>query len=126
MKNLKRVGLLSAALLPLYWAFGQELPSPPPSSEATLSEQVAAPGQAVVPPANVSPGAAEVIKMASSGVGEEVLIAYVNRSVSPFGLSADTILYLRDLGVSSGVITAMLNRDITLQTQPPGPTSPPP
>src|SRR5262249_8173381 len=42
-----------------------------------------------------------------------------------FNLAADDVLYLRDVGVSSAVITAMLNHDTTLRNQPPLPNSNP-
>jgi hypothetical protein len=73
-------------------------------------------------PANLSPGAAEVVKLAGSGSSEDVLLAYVQNSTSMFDLSADQILYLRDLGLSTPVVTAMLNRDSALRSQPQAPT----
>jgi len=68
-------------------------------------------------PANLSPNAAEVLKLASSGVGEDVVLAFVQNSQSRFNLSADDVLYLRDVGVPEPVITAMLNRDNALGPQ---------
>ncbi len=55
--------------------------------------------------------AAEVVKMANSGVHEDVILTYVNLSSTVFNLSADEIIYLKDIGVSSSVISAMLKRD---------------
>src|ERR1700720_4698746 len=86
--------------------------------------------RAQTPGNNVSPGAAEVIRLAQAGVSDEVILAYVQNSPAMFGLSADNILYLKDLGLSSQVIAGMLNRDSTLQSQPvpatPPPVAPPP
>ena len=76
-------------------------------------------------PANVSPAAAEVVKLASSGVGDDVVLAYVQNTQAPFDLTADNVLYLRDLGVSQPVITAMLNHDGAVRSQAP-PSEPPP
>ena len=79
------------------------------------------------PPANVtlSPGLAEVVKLAQAGVGEEVIFAYVDKSVSPFQLGADQILYLKDLGVSENVITSMLKHDSSAAlAAPAAPASP--
>ena len=45
-------------------------------------------------------------------------MAYIQNSPAGFNLSADQILYVRDLGLSSQVITAMLNRDAMLRSQP--------
>jgi hypothetical protein len=68
-------------------------------------------------PANVSPTgpAAEVIRLAESGVEEGVLLAYVTNSVSPFNLSPDAIIYLNDIGVPGPVVTAMIQRDQVLK-----------
>jgi hypothetical protein len=85
-------------------------------------------GYAQVPPAgaaNISPNAAEVIKLASSGVGDDVVLAFVQNSQAPFDLTADNVLYLRDLGVSQPVITAMLNHDSAFRAQAPQETQPP-
>src|SRR6266446_3663095 len=84
-------------------------------------------------PTDLSPPVTEVIKLAESGVGDDVVLAYIQNSQSIFNLSADDILYLRDVGLSSPVTTAMLNHDIALRNQapqsvaaPPVPTTPPP
>jgi hypothetical protein len=77
-------------------------------------------------PANMSPATAEVIKMAESGVTEDVLLAYVQKSNSRYDLNADTILYLKDLGITSPVITAMVTRDGALPAQAQQAPPPPP
>ncbi len=59
----------------------------------------------------LSPGLAEVVKLAQAGVSEEVMLAYVDKYSGSFGIGADQILYLNDLGVSSTVITSMLKHD---------------
>ncbi len=46
------------------------------------------------------------------------MLAYVQNSPAQFNLSTDQILYLRDIGIPSSVITAMLTRDSALRTQP--------
>jgi len=78
------------------------------------------PEQAQAPsvPDNLSPGVAEVMKLAESGADEDVVLAYIQNAGSIFNLTADQILYLKDNGVSSPVITAMLNRDNALRNQP--------
>ena len=75
-------------------------------------------------PADLSPAAAEVVRMAQSGVTEDVLLAYVSNSHNAFNLSADGVVYLRDLGISSPVLTAMLSHDSTLPAQPAQPNQP--
>ena len=72
--------------------------------------------QSAVLPENLkpSPALSEIIKLAQAGVSEEVILAYVTNSARLFGLSADQIVYLNDLGVSTPVITALLHHDNTL------------
>jgi hypothetical protein len=63
----------------------------------------------------LSAPAAELVKLANSGVDEGVMLAYVTNSTSIFNLSAEEIIYLNDLGVPSGVVTAMIQRDQALK-----------
>ena len=74
--------------------------------------------------ANVSPSVAEVIKLAESGVGEDVILSFIQNSKSTYDLSADDVFYLKDVGLTSPVITAMLNHDkeVGNQTQQSVPT----
>lgn len=60
----------------------------------------------------------DVIKMARQGIGEEVLIAAVERSDSAYLLTADQILKLKDNGVSDRVIAAMLRKKGTPMLPP--------
>src|SRR5258706_1546865 len=66
----------------------------------------------------LSPGSAEVVKLAQSGVSDDVVLAYIQNSQAAFSLSSDSVVYLKDLGLSSAVITAMLNHDNSLNHQP--------
>src|SRR5690348_10299165 len=75
-------------------------------------------------PADLSPAAAQIVQMAQSGVTEDVLLAYVSNSHNAFNLSADGVVYLRDIGISSPVLTAMLSHDSTLPSQPAQPGQP--
>src|SRR5438552_18154600 len=47
---------------------------------------------------------AELVQLASSGMEESVLLAFVKNSSSSFNVSSDEIIYLNDLGVPSSVI----------------------
>ncbi len=82
----------------------------------------------------------DLVKMAKAGVDDEVMLAYVN-SAPPdtYRLSSDDIVMLKDLGVSSDVITAVLNHengaaskatpliaDTTKEVLAPTPKTPPP
>ena len=59
----------------------------------------------------LTPGLGEVVKLAQAGVGEEVILAYIEKFPGAFNVGADQILYLNDLGVPSTVITSMLKHD---------------
>src|SRR3954447_7215844 len=130
MKNTMWMGLCAATVLPLYIGCAQAPVVPAPEAEppaaltappaAGGAPQVQAAGPASVP-ANISPATTEVIRLAESGVTDDVVLAYVQNSQASFGLSADVILYLRDLGLSSQAITAMINRDVALGQNHPQP-----
>ncbi|HZR21100.1 MAG TPA: DUF6600 domain-containing protein, partial [Verrucomicrobiae bacterium] len=136
MKTNKWVGLFAAMALPLLingCAHAQTPPpaAPPPvsmSAPAVAPENNGPPGATAVAPAAppaVSPAAAEVVRLAEAGTSDDVILAYIQNSTGTFELSADQILYLRDIGVSSPVITAMLGRDSVLRGQP-APSTPAP
>src|SRR6266403_5801947 len=116
MKNLKWMGLLTAVALPLFSGHAQapvtQLPEPGPNGQLENQSSAAM-------PTDLTPGAAEVIRLAESGSGDDVVLAYIRNSQAAFNLSADHILYLKDLGLSSAVLTAMLAHDTTLRGQVP-------
>jgi hypothetical protein len=56
----------------------------------------------------------DVLKMASKGVPDDVLKAYIDNSGSTFNLTPDAIVYLQSQGVSGPVTTEMLSHDKTL------------
>ncbi len=66
---------------------------------------------------NISPALGEVVKLVKAGVSEGVLMAYVTNSAEVFELGSDEIVYLHDLGVSPGVITALIQRNASPETQ---------
>ena len=49
-----------------------------------------------------------MVRLATSGVGDDVVLAYIKNSQAPFNLSADDVLYLKDIGLSPEVTSAML------------------
>jgi len=118
MKIMKWLGLLTAAALPLFSGHAQAPETQVPGPNGQLENQTT-----TAAPSDLSPGAAEVIRLAESGSGDDVVLAYIRNSQSAFNLSADHILYLKDLGLSSSVLSAMLTHDTTLRTQ--GPVSAP-
>lgn len=72
-----------------------------------------------------SPGLAEVIKLAESGLDENVMLAYVSNSPSAFGLGSEEIIFLTDIGVPGSVISAMIQKDHVLSQVPPPMMIPP-
>jgi hypothetical protein len=58
--------------------------------------------------------ASEVVRMLDAHVADEVITAYIDGSNQRFNLTAEQIVYLKDLGVSSEIVTAMLRRDVAL------------
>ncbi|EEF59233.1 DUF6600 domain-containing protein [Pedosphaera parvula] len=94
---------------------GVDEPEPGEFLSGTNAVPVPAPKPAA---ANVmlSGGAAEVAKMAQSGVDEQVMLAFVTNYASKFNLGSDQIIYLNDLGVSGNVVRSMIQRDSDLNT----------
>jgi len=72
----------------------------------------------VVPPGELqlSPALTEVIKLVQSGVGEDVLAAYITNSADIFDIGANEILYLHDLGVPGNIITTLIQQDSSPET----------
>ena len=95
--------------------------SPAPGETATDADVVDAPAK---PISNAKPlpqavrltgPAAEVLRLADSGVEESVMLAFVANSTSTFNLGAEEIIYLNDMGLPSAVVTAMIQRDEALK-----------
>jgi hypothetical protein len=104
------MGLAAAVALPLNFTNAQDsVPAVQDAAPIAVSNTTA--------PTNIPPAVADVIRLAESGVGDDVVLAYIQNSQATFNLGADDVLYLRDVGVSSVVITAMLNHDTTLRNQ---------
>ena len=53
----------------------------------------------------------ELIRIAGSGVEENVMLAYVTNATGTFSLGSEEIIYLNDVGVPVPVIIAMLQHD---------------
>jgi hypothetical protein len=76
--------------------------------------QIAAPA-----PVHLDYAAGEVAKLAQAKVNDDTIIAYINSSGNLFNLSADQIIYLKQLGASDAVVKAMLAHPTTsLNTTP--------
>ena len=82
------------------------------------SQPAAVPPRAVDDnPAQLSTNALEVLRLAESRVEEEVIVAYIENSRGPFALTAEDIIYLKDLGIESSLVAAMLRHDTVLEEQ---------
>jgi hypothetical protein len=97
------LAVLALTLVQLLPACAQTSPTPTPASS---------------PAYKLSPGATEVEKLAKSGVGDDVVLSYIGQAQIYYSLSAADILALKSAGVSSQAVTAMLNHDSALRTQP--------
>src|SRR6266850_7979541 len=74
----------------------------------------------VTAPAKLSPGLEEIVQLAQAGVGDDVLLAFVENSPTKYKLEIDEILYLHDLGISAEVIAGMVRHGQS--TPEPAPT----
>ena len=54
----------------------------------------------------VSPGLEEIVKLSKAQMGDDVILGYIKKATTPFTLTADDIVYLKDQGVSQPVIAA--------------------
>jgi len=84
------------------------------TAEPDISEAPAKPVSTEKPlPPNIRPteSLAGLIRLADSGVDENVMLSYVTNSAGTFSLGPEQIIYLNDIGVPAGVVTAMLQHD---------------
>jgi hypothetical protein len=61
-------------------------------------------------PARLSTGLDDIVKLAQSGVEESVILTFIQSSPVAYRPSAQEVIKLRELGVSSQIITALLRR----------------
>jgi hypothetical protein len=91
-----------------------EPPAPPPQSAggavplARLAEKIKAANDSYRAPVS------DVVKMAEAGVDEKAVLSYIDNSPG-FRLNADDIIYLHEKGVSTTVITALLQHGPRMQ-----------
>jgi hypothetical protein len=118
--SLKLCAVLGAALLLLGCkaqvtnASQDVLPAKPALTNVltnTTSETSLTNAEAELPPVpeiKLSPGLQEIVDMAERGVGDEVLMAYIENSPLLFTLTPEDILFLTDIGFSENVIAALI------------------
>lgn len=118
---------LVLGLIPFIGA-SQQTPPTADSNAPPLATMEGDPNAPVSPPVTPVPSektvptkvklsipASELVRLANSGVEQNVLLAYVTNSTSTFNLGAEEIIYLNDIGVPSGVVTAMIQHDQILK-----------
>jgi len=59
----------------------------------------------------------EVVSLSKSGVDQSIILSYIKNSPGPFEPSADEIIKLRDMGVSTPVLTTMMERGAQVRDQ---------
>ncbi len=60
---------------------------------------------------SMSPWFYEIERLAKAGVDEGVVQAYINNTAGTFNLTADQVIYLKNLGLSPQVINTMIDHD---------------
>lgn len=114
MKAPKLLTLIISAMLVFVFrpaAHAQTEPQKSPAPPVPPGAVAAAPQRKPLP-ANLklSAWAKEIVKLAEAGIDEEVMLSFVDNS-GTFNLGADQIIFLKDIGVPSAVVTAMLRHD---------------
>lgn len=66
---------------------------------------------------HLSVPAREVLKLAQNGVGDEIILVFVHEGHGRYDLSATDIVALKSAGVSSPVLTEMINHDIAVKDE---------
>jgi len=76
--------------------------------------------------AAINSASQDILRMAQSGVSEQVMQGYVNNSSASYNLNADDILYLQNNNVPQSVISSMISHDNNIaQGQAPNNSQPP-
>ncbi len=109
IQGFQKTGFTAALAAAIFTAnvFGQAMPT------ATTTETTPPP---LVPntPATagpyLSPATSQVLQLTQAKVSDTTIMAYVQNSTTMYGLNADQIIYLKQQGVSDGVLNAMLNQ----------------
>ena len=65
---------------------------------------------AYAPAPQLAYGVAQILQLSQAKVGDDTIIAYIKNSGNSYGLNADQIIYLKQQGLSSPVLNAMLSQ----------------
>ena len=66
---------------------------------------------------NLSPALGQVVKLIQGGVSHDVILTYITNSTDLFNLGSNEILYLNDLGTPPTLITALIQKDSSPESQ---------
>jgi hypothetical protein len=94
-------------------------PSTRPKAAPSTGETAGTPS-----PLRLNSALEDVVKLLKAGVEEAVLLQHITRSQEFFGVGSDEIIFLTDLGASTSVINAMIERDQQLRSTPPPSSAP--
>lgn len=64
---------------------------------------------------------AEIVRLTKAGIGNQVILAYIQRKPESFPITAEQIVTLRDVGVSQPVLTALIQHRPITPAAPSGP-----
>jgi hypothetical protein len=81
---------------------------PPPAGSVAPQHPAANTPPAII---SWSPWFYEVERLAQAGVDEGVVQTYINSTAGTFNLTADQVIYLKNLGLSPQVINTMIDHD---------------
>src|ERR1700719_1888762 len=76
--------------------------------------------------AHFSPGIPDILKMVDAKIDADVIKAYINSSRIAYNPNVNEIIALKDRGVSSDLLTALLQRGAEVRSQAPAPVAPAP
>ena len=88
-----------------------------PSHRPTVLSTRTHPRAQNAPVARFSPGVADIVKMVDAKVDPEVVKTYIQNSPTAYNPSATEIIALKDHGVGSDILTAMLQHGAEVRTQ---------
>ncbi|MSU37463.1 MAG: hypothetical protein EXS36_20680 [Pedosphaera sp.] len=60
----------------------------------------------------------DVVRLVQSGIGDDVIQGYITGIRQPYSLSADQLIYLRDLGISMSVLEGLVRQSSALAPAP--------
>jgi hypothetical protein len=103
------IGAVAILLLGAFSRIDPTAPLSAPSANTTADASIQSAGGPELP-ADLSPGLADLIRLAQGHVDETVILAFIQNSGQTYSPKADEILYLSDLGLSQTVLAALFKQ----------------